>query len=80
MSERTKWVMPRFWCLESFAKLVVPTLQERGLFSREYTHRTLRGRYGLPGGDPDQLTRVVPSKIPSVSRYSSIPTPLGSRT
>ena len=33
--------------LESFARLVVPILQERGLFQREYSHPTLRGRLGL---------------------------------
>lgn len=32
----------------NFATLVVPILQERGLFPREYRHPTLRGRLGLP--------------------------------
>lgn len=34
--------------LEDFAQLVVPELQRRGLFRREYAHRTLRGHLGLP--------------------------------
>ncbi|AZG47765.1 NtaA/DmoA family FMN-dependent monooxygenase [Gordonia insulae] len=33
--------------LENFATLVVPILQERGLFQREYAARTLRARFGL---------------------------------
>ncbi|WP_304308216.1 LLM class flavin-dependent oxidoreductase [Pseudacidovorax intermedius] len=33
--------------LEDFARLVVPELQRRGLFRREYAHRTLRGHLGL---------------------------------
>lgn len=33
--------------LKDFAELVVPELQRRGLFRREYTHRTLRGHLGL---------------------------------
>ncbi|EIE98788.1 LLM class flavin-dependent oxidoreductase [Saccharomonospora glauca] len=34
--------------LEDFVEQVVPELQRRGLFRREYTARTLRGHYGLP--------------------------------
>ncbi|MET0453068.1 MAG: NtaA/DmoA family FMN-dependent monooxygenase [Mycobacterium sp.] len=34
--------------LENFAALVVPILQERGLFHREYPASTLRERLGLP--------------------------------
>jgi FMN-dependent oxidoreductase (nitrilotriacetate monooxygenase family) len=34
--------------LENFTHLVVPLLQERGLFQTEYGHPTLRGRLGLP--------------------------------
>ncbi|WP_433528210.1 NtaA/DmoA family FMN-dependent monooxygenase [Micromonospora sp. CA-263727] len=34
--------------LENFAELVVPILQRRGLFQREYRHPTLRARLGLP--------------------------------
>jgi hypothetical protein len=30
--------------LENFSKLVVPIRQERGLFQKEYSHPTLRGR------------------------------------
>jgi hypothetical protein len=37
--------------LEAFVDLVVPILQERGLFRTEYTGRTLREHYGL--GRPD---------------------------
>ncbi|MFW0785142.1 NtaA/DmoA family FMN-dependent monooxygenase [Gordonia sp. CPCC 206044] len=33
--------------LERFVDTVVPILQRRGLFRTEYTHRTLRGHYGL---------------------------------
>ncbi|MFC4069514.1 NtaA/DmoA family FMN-dependent monooxygenase [Actinoplanes subglobosus] len=33
---------------ENFARLVVPILQERGLFQRDYADPTLRGRYELP--------------------------------
>jgi FMN-dependent oxidoreductase (nitrilotriacetate monooxygenase family) len=33
--------------LPNFARLVVPLLQERGLFQRSYRHRTLRARLGL---------------------------------
>ncbi|WP_249412273.1 NtaA/DmoA family FMN-dependent monooxygenase [Micromonospora endophytica] len=38
--------------LENFARLVVPILQRRGLFQREYHHPTLRGRLGLLGPRP----------------------------
>ncbi|GAA1270009.1 hypothetical protein GCM10009609_36340 [Pseudonocardia aurantiaca] len=34
--------------LENFATLVVPILQDRGLFQKEYAAPTLRGRFGLP--------------------------------
>ena len=34
--------------LEAFVDHVVPVLQERGLFRREYEATTLRGHYGLP--------------------------------
>ncbi|MQY22245.1 LLM class oxidoreductase [Nocardia macrotermitis] len=34
--------------LENFATGVVPILQQRGLFQREYRDRTLRARLGLP--------------------------------
>ncbi|GAA2568478.1 hypothetical protein GCM10010435_47890 [Winogradskya consettensis] len=34
--------------LPNFATLVVPILQEYGLFQKEYPHPTLRGRLGLP--------------------------------
>ncbi|MFF2083931.1 NtaA/DmoA family FMN-dependent monooxygenase [Nocardia sp. NPDC058176] len=34
--------------LENFATLVVPILQERGLFQKDYTAPTLRARFGLP--------------------------------
>ncbi|MGQ4599453.1 NtaA/DmoA family FMN-dependent monooxygenase [Nocardia sp. R6R-6] len=34
--------------LENFATLVVPILQQRGLFQTDYTDPTLRGRFGLP--------------------------------
>jgi FMN-dependent oxidoreductase (nitrilotriacetate monooxygenase family) len=34
--------------LQSFAELVVPILQKRGLFKTDYEHETLRGHFGLP--------------------------------
>jgi hypothetical protein len=34
--------------LALFRERVVPILQQRGLFRREYTHDTLRGHLGLP--------------------------------
>lgn len=34
--------------LERFVDLVVPILQDRGLFRKEYEHTTLRGHLGLP--------------------------------
>ena len=34
--------------LELFVDHVIPILRKRGLFRREYTHRTLRGHLGLP--------------------------------
>ncbi|SIR69551.1 NtaA/DmoA family FMN-dependent monooxygenase [Williamsia sterculiae] len=34
--------------LPNFTRLVVPILQQRGLFRRDYTEPTLRGRLGLP--------------------------------
>ncbi|MBB5159410.1 NtaA/DmoA family FMN-dependent monooxygenase [Saccharopolyspora phatthalungensis] len=40
--------------LENFANLVVPILQERGLFQPDYGHPTLRGRLGLPLGEPSR--------------------------
>ncbi|MNJ01337.1 putative monooxygenase MoxC [compost metagenome] len=33
--------------LEDFVELVVPVLQQRGLFRTEYEHDTLRGNLGL---------------------------------
>jgi len=39
-------VMPR--CLRNFVDLVIPELQRRGLFRKEYTGSTLRERMGLP--------------------------------
>lgn len=33
--------------IEDFSNLVVPILQERGLFRKEYEHDTLRGHFGL---------------------------------
>jgi alkanesulfonate monooxygenase SsuD/methylene tetrahydromethanopterin reductase-like flavin-dependent oxidoreductase (luciferase family) len=33
---------------ETFLQRVVPLLQDRGLFRREYEHETLRGHLGLP--------------------------------
>lgn len=33
--------------LEDFVELVVPVLQQRGLFRTEYEHETLRGNLGL---------------------------------
>ena len=33
--------------LEAFTRLVVPELQRRGIFRREYAGRTLRDHYGL---------------------------------
>jgi FMN-dependent oxidoreductase (nitrilotriacetate monooxygenase family) len=35
--------------LEDFTQLVIPELQTRGLFRREYEAETLRGNLGLPG-------------------------------
>ena len=35
--------------IEDFVDHVVPVLQKRGLFRREYEHRTLRGHLGLEG-------------------------------
>jgi hypothetical protein len=34
--------------LDDFVDLVVPILQERGIFRTEYEHDTLRGNLGLP--------------------------------
>jgi FMN-dependent oxidoreductase (nitrilotriacetate monooxygenase family) len=45
--------------LENFATLVVPLLQERGLFQKEYTAPTLRGRLGLPFPHPQRAGRVA---------------------
>ena len=36
------------WMLEAFANEVVPILQRRGRFRRDYAGRTLREHYGLP--------------------------------
>ena len=51
--------------LETFVDQVVPVLQERGLFRREYTASTLRGHYGLErpvsryaGIEAPQLTSI----------------------
>jgi hypothetical protein len=43
-------VMPPLYpqLLDDFTEKVVPILQERGLFRREYTGDTLREHYGLP--------------------------------
>ncbi|MEB8340843.1 NtaA/DmoA family FMN-dependent monooxygenase [Streptomyces endophyticus] len=43
---------------ENFTRLVVPILQERGLFQKDYPAPTLRERYGLPR--PRQATTVRP--------------------
>jgi hypothetical protein len=40
--------------LEAFVDHVVPILQERGLFRREYAGPTLRDHYGLPVPSRDQ--------------------------
>lgn len=34
--------------LDDFVELVVPILQQRGLFRTEYEHDTLRGNLGIP--------------------------------
>jgi hypothetical protein len=34
--------------LDDFVELVVPILQQRGLFRRSYAEITLRERFGLP--------------------------------
>jgi alkanesulfonate monooxygenase SsuD/methylene tetrahydromethanopterin reductase-like flavin-dependent oxidoreductase (luciferase family) len=46
--------------LEQFVDHVVPILQERGLFRREYTTTTLRGHYGWTGAatSPDDRGAV----------------------
>ncbi|RZS82800.1 FMN-dependent oxidoreductase (nitrilotriacetate monooxygenase family) [Motilibacter rhizosphaerae] len=45
--------------LEAFVDTVVPILQERGLFRREYEGATLRDRFGLPR--PESQYAVAPS-------------------
>ncbi|QBR93095.1 LLM class flavin-dependent oxidoreductase [Nocardioides euryhalodurans] len=47
--------------LEAFVDHVVPILQERGLFRREYTGSTLRDHYGLP----------VPARRPAPARLAA---------
>lgn len=47
--------------LEDFVDYVVPLLQDRGLFRREYTGTTLREHYGLarPAGRPSVLDAAI---------------------
>ena len=47
--------------LEAFVDQVVPILQDRGLFRREYEGAALREHYGLPRPDSVYATGVVPS-------------------
>jgi alkanesulfonate monooxygenase len=49
-------IMPR--CLEDFVDLVVPELQRRGLFRREYEGKTLRENLGLPAAPPPAYARA----------------------
>jgi hypothetical protein len=51
--------------LENFATLVVPILQSRGLFQREYAAPTLRERLGLSFG-----TRESPGPQRSSAEFS----------
>jgi alkanesulfonate monooxygenase SsuD/methylene tetrahydromethanopterin reductase-like flavin-dependent oxidoreductase (luciferase family) len=46
--------------LRAFVELVVPILQERGLFRREYEHATLRGNLGLPYPENRYVQRTAP--------------------
>lgn len=46
--------------LENFARLVVPILQQRGLFHREYPGSTLRERFGLPSSH--RQTNAFPNR------------------
>jgi alkanesulfonate monooxygenase SsuD/methylene tetrahydromethanopterin reductase-like flavin-dependent oxidoreductase (luciferase family) len=43
---------------ENITRLVVPILQERGLFQKEYTAPTLRERLGLARPNPSRADRV----------------------
>ncbi len=43
--------------LEDFVDQVVPILQRRGLFRREYEGTTLRDHYGLPVPGADTAAR-----------------------
>ena len=47
--------------LETFVDQVVPILQERGLFRRDYEGATLRDHYGLPRPESVYATGGVPS-------------------
>jgi FMN-dependent oxidoreductase (nitrilotriacetate monooxygenase family) len=49
--------------LEAFVDQVVPLLQRRGLFRREYTGKTLRDNYGL--ALPDNRNARAPEEAPS---------------
>jgi hypothetical protein len=44
--------------LEAFVDHVVPILQQRGLFRREYAGSTLRDHYGLPVPGGSELGQV----------------------
>jgi alkanesulfonate monooxygenase SsuD/methylene tetrahydromethanopterin reductase-like flavin-dependent oxidoreductase (luciferase family) len=47
--------------LANFATLVVPILQDRGLFQKEYGASTLRGRFGLPFRHKQRAADSVPA-------------------
>ena len=49
--------------LEAFVDHVVPLLQERGLFRREYTGSTLREHYGLPVPDGSGLPGAIAQEV-----------------
>ncbi|MCP9001605.1 LLM class flavin-dependent oxidoreductase [Pseudarthrobacter sp. RMG13] len=52
--------------LEVFVDQVVPILQDRGLFRREYTGRTLREHFGLavPANSFTEVRAQVPDRVP----------------
>ena len=69
-------VLPPYFpgALADFVDLVVPELQARGLFRREYEGTTLRDHFGLPRACAGKIARASKKEIPCLlcSNVSSV--------
>lgn len=60
--------------LEEFVTLVVPELQRRGLFRKEYEGRTLRDHLGIPRPESRYASKAVPAQAPSAQTSPALAT------